>query len=149
MRRSGIEPVRRILRRQAAPAGGADIPLRMAVWGCLLGSITPLFATELPSGLSVSLMETRYDEMGAETWLRFRFLAPAVGSVSFADVEADMAHLCETTAVPYVSDNGVSADRVVISLSDRPLAFGTTDPEATQFFETFRVEQGRCIWEGL
>ena len=60
-----------------------------------------------------------------------------------------MAHLCETLAVPYVAQHKLEPARVVISFSDRALDFGATDPDTTQFFEAYRLEDARCIWEGL
>ena len=157
MTQGKFQPVRRIYARQTAPEGGASARLRMLARGCLLGwaCAAPAFADDLavPSGQSLSLMEIRSDVMGAETWLRFRFLAPAIardtGAVDFQTAEADMAHLCATVAVPHVAQTGTSAERVVISLSDRPVDFGVSDAEATQFFDAFRIENDRCIWEGL
>ena len=150
-----IRNVRRYFERQAAPEGGAFVRMRTWVWGCLFGCLcsTIAFAADLPSGQNVSLMEVRSDDLGTDTWLRFRFLAPAIardsGVVDFAGAEADMAHLCAHVAVPYVAEHGSDAGLVVISLSDRALAFGESDPAATQYFDAFRVEGDRCIWEGL
>ena len=42
---------------------------------------------------------------------------------------------------------GPQPSQIVISLSDRAVPFGEADPEATQFFEAYRVEGGACIWE--
>ena len=39
--------------------------------------------------------------------------------------------------------------RVIVSMSDRPTEFGAAVPEATQFFEAYRIEKGVCIWEGV
>ena len=40
-------------------------------------------------------------------------------------------------------------EQIVISLMDRLVDFGATNPDATQFFEAYRIEDGTCIWEGL
>jgi len=33
---------------------------------------------------------------------------------------------------------------IVISMMDRPVVFGTSDPNATQFFEAFRIKEDSC-----
>ena len=110
-------------------------------------------AEQVPSGQPVELYEVLIDRVGNEDWLRFRFLAPeiarALGRYSFADVAPDMTVLCDEIAVPYMADQGLSADKVAIGLSDREVPFGVPDPEATQFIELYHVEGDRCIWEAF
>lgn len=101
----------------------------------------------VPSGQSVSLAEILLDETPGALWARFRFLAPDIQRGQ--DASEDMAHLCRAVALPYVAHHDIPADRVVISLSDRPVTFGKKDPDAVQFFETYRIESGRCQWEGF
>ncbi|WP_302622827.1 DUF6497 family protein [Tateyamaria omphalii] len=107
----------------------------------------------MPSGQPVTLSEILVDEVGAEQWLRFRFLAPGIardtGEVSYADAEGDFQALCDDFVLPYIADFALDADVVVISLMDRPVAFGTSDPDATQFFEAFRPGPDGCVWEAL
>ena len=108
---------------------------------------------EVPSGQPVQLQEVLIDDLGAETWLRFRFIAPQIaregGTVDYAQAEMDFEYLCEALALPYMSDFELEGDVIVVSLSDRATEFGKPDPEATQFFEAFRVVDEICIWEGL
>ena len=59
----------------------------------------------------------------------------------------DIEALCADFALPYLRDNNTQVTRIVISMADRELEFGATDPEATQFFDMFRPENGSCIWE--
>ena len=61
----------------------------------------------------------------------------------------DFEYLCEALVLPYMSDFELKGDVIVVSLSDRATQFGEPDPEATQFFEAFRVVDEICIWEGL
>lgn len=140
--------------RQTPPAGGAWQRSR----GCLYFAVAAFGATlvnalELPSGQSVELHEVVVEEFSGQTVARFRFIAPAIartgGTVRFTDAELDMAELCEAVALPYVADHAVPAQSVVISLSDRVVEFGSSDPDATQFFDAFRVENSTCIWEGF
>ena len=50
-------------------------------------------------------------------------------------------------ALPYIAEHGLEADKIVISLADREVAFGASDPAATQYFDQFSIENGDCIWE--
>lgn len=106
---------------------------------------------KVPSGIAVTLHEVLLDEIMSEQWVRFRFIAPRLGSgagqVSFDVAAIDMDYLCDATAVPYVRDHALNPARIVISLADRVVPFGDRDPAATQFFGAYRLEDGRCIWE--
>ena len=63
----------------------------------------------------------------------------------YASLEADMRFLCETYALDLIE--GGMPSQIFISISDRPVEFGTQDPDATQVFEAYRPEDGACIWE--
>ena len=78
---------------------------------------------------------------------RFRLVVPGLGGegAAYDDVAQDFAWLCESLALPALGANGWAPTEVVIALSDREVPFGETDPEAVQFFEGFRVEDGTCI----
>ncbi|QYK43074.1 MAG: acetolactate synthase [Paracoccaceae bacterium] len=107
----------------------------------------------VPSGQSVTLIEVIWAEPGPEgLTFRFRFLAPQIapgGGITFDAAVEDMAFLCQDYALPRLSDIGPVPAQVIVSLSDRPVVFGEADPEATQFFEAYRVEDGICIWEAF
>lgn len=110
----------------------------------------PVAAQTVPSGQPVTLQEVLIDAVGTESWLRFRYIAPEITRDASADPEitfTDMTHLCEAEALPYIADFDLSGDVIVISLADRATEFGIADPEATQFFEAFRVQDDACIWE--
>lgn len=144
---------------RATPERGA----RLRVWGCafvfaLLGHSNGAFAQAdnllpVPSGQPVHLSDVLLDNNPGELWVRFRFIAPKIGStvgrIGYDVASADMEHLCQTLAVAYVAKHELDPARVVISLSDRPIEFGRATPDATQFFEAYRLEQSQCIWEGL
>lgn len=122
--------------------------------GAILGIVmlaAPVAAEEIvtPSGMAVTWLETVHGAPGPEgLTARFRFLAPAIaGEVDFDTAAADMQWLCESFALPRLSALGPQPAQVVISLSDRDLPFGQTDPEAVQFFEAYRPEGEACIWE--
>lgn len=105
----------------------------------------------VPSGQQVALSEVLIDETPGETWVRFRFLAPAIarqgGTIPHDLAAADMDHLCETLVLPYLTEFALTPARVVISLADQDVPFGAMAPEATQFFEAYRPENNTCIWE--
>lgn len=105
----------------------------------------------VPSQQPVKLLDVLTDETPGELWLRFRFLAPQIGEaedqVNYEVSANDMDHLCNTLAIPYVAQRDLDPARVVISMSDRSVEFGTTDPKATQFFESYRLEGARCVLE--
>lgn len=114
---------------------------------------TALPVLDVPSGQPVELYEVLVDKVGAETWLRFRFLTPEIardgGTITFAEAEADLEHLCAEVALPYLAEYDLAPEIVAVTLLDRPVTFGLTDPEATQFIDVFRVTSGACIWEGF
>lgn len=111
----------------------------------------PLAAAEVPSGQEVVLHEVLVDEQGIVTYLRFRFLTPqiAVGpsQVTYDVAGQDMMHLCEVIALPYIDEYTLAGDRIVISFMDRITDFGQPDPDAVQYFEQFRPENGVCMWD--
>ena len=152
---AAIRQMRGQATRPAASVGGARKWGRggCGAAGAMLSAATPVRAQTLPSGQSVELQEVIVEEVSGRTTARFRFLAPAIardgGTVRFAEAERDMELLCEAVALPYVKEQSIPAQSVVISLADREVEFGTANPEATQFFEAYRVENDICVWEGL
>ncbi|KPP85024.1 MAG: hypothetical protein HLUCCA08_11645 [Rhodobacteraceae bacterium HLUCCA08] len=100
----------------------------------------------VPSGAEIALMEVVLEE--APAIARFRFLVPAIGGgLSFSDVAADFAVLCDDYALPALEAQQVQVEAIVISMSSRQIALGEIDPATPQFFEQFRPENGTCIWE--
>ena len=106
----------------------------------------------VPSGQAVTLMETIWNERGPDGLaIRFRFLAPAItkgtGTVTSDQAEADMQALCHDYALKRIGDaTGPKPAQIIISLSDRPVPFGETRPEATQLFDSFSYTDGDCVW---
>ena len=153
MRCVEFEPVRRLFQRAAAPGGGARNWVRGCVFALVAVTPTTSSGQELPSGQTLELFEVLVDKVGEEDWIRFRFLAPEIarelGRLSYGDVEPDMAHLCDALALDYLEQHALVAEKIAISLSDREVPFGTSDPDATQFVEVYRVDGDRCIWEAF
>lgn len=123
--------------------------------GNLPGAFVPV---TVPSGQQVLLSEVLLDDSAGALWARFRFVAPQISNQGDSDDPAkmdyessagDMDHLCESLALDYLRQHAVSPQMVVISFADRPVEFGSSDAEATQFFEAYRPEGERCIWEAF
>ena len=99
------------------PSLSASLPFGLHPAGAALKwlAVCAAFATasaaaqpvEVPSGESIELQEVLIDEVGVQTWLRFRFVAPYIardtGAVDFAQVGADMTYLCDALAIPYMA----------------------------------------------
>ncbi len=129
----------------------------MPRWPALLGIVLPLplwagEAVMVPSGQAVTFMETVSNVPGDNgPALRFRFLAPAIardtGTIDADTAGRDMDHLCNTFALAQLSKDGSKPAEIIISLSDRDVPLGEDDPEATQFFASYQIEDGACQWE--
>ncbi len=107
----------------------------------------------LPSGQQVTFQDVLWGGEAAARVVRFRFVAPAIardlGEVEFSQVEGDMVYLCETFALPRLAGVDIPPAQIIISLADRPVLFGQSDPGVTQYFEAYRPDHGSCIWEGF
>lgn len=106
----------------------------------------------VPSGLSVHFHDLIRNQPGAAgLTYRFRFIAPDISRqdavVDLLQVLTDMDTLCHDYALPRVIGGGPLPAQIIITISDRSTEFGVPSPEATQFFEAFRIEDGSCIWE--
>lgn len=107
-------------------------------------------AFTVPSGQTVTLQEIFWEE-GEGLVLRARFLTPQIarsgGTVDYNAAAKDMLHLCDSFLRPQVEAGTDKPDQIIISFSDLDVPFGEADPDATQFFEAYRIENGACIWE--
>lgn len=106
----------------------------------------------VPSGQPVTLQDVIWNAPGPEGLaVRFRFVAPQIardgGSVAYEAAAEDIVHLCQSYALPRLTDFGPQPTQIIISLSDQALPFGESAPEATQFFEAFTHQNGHCILE--
>lgn len=105
--------------------------------------------TALPSGFNAELLEGFVEvQPDGARWARFRYVMPALADDAVYDkVQGDFAVLCDGTAVPMLDAAGEEVSQVVVSLMDKPLEFGQSDPGTVQYFEVFTIREGRCIWE--
>jgi hypothetical protein len=112
-----------------------------------LAAAPPATAQQIttPSGEIVTLFDVVIEPDTALA--RFRFLAPGIAARAFEEVQDDFPWLCANLALPALAANDQTAAQVIISMSDRELPLGATDPDAVQYFEGFRIEDAACIWE--
>ena len=109
-------------------------------------------AIAVPSGQAVTLLDIIWNSIGPEGPApRFRFVAPAIakegGNVSYEVTEADLAALCQSYVIGTLAEKGVAAPLVLVSIADRAVEFGVSDPEATQYFEAFLIDGSTCSRE--
>lgn len=127
---------------------------KVAAMGALCAAATAVRGQEesptVPSGFALTLQEVLEEpQPDGKLWIRLRYVAPALTRDAFADVEGDFEALCLSQAVPYVPVSGDVADEAVISIASEPVEFGTNAPNTVQFFESFRLQDGTCIWEAF
>lgn len=109
---------------------------------------------KLPSGQEVTLEEV-IANVPSENGLamRYRFLAPAIardgGTIDAETAGRDMDWLCQNYALPRLPATGPMPAEIIISMADRDVPFGQSDPEATQFFNAYSIEGGNCLWEAF
>lgn len=115
-------------------------------------SSTAQSVLDVPSGQPVVFLDRVLSAPDHAATARFRFVAPEladrVESLSYADLEADLAFLCDSYALPLL-DGSARPETVVISLSEAPVEFGATQPEITQVFEAYKLTETGCIWEAF
>lgn len=148
-------------RRNLPETGGRNLPetggdemrrawvMILMIWG---GDLAAEPVSGLPSGQEVALLEVMANVPGnAGLAIRYRFLAPAIaregGSVSADAAGQDMDWLCQNYALKNLPATGPVPSEVIISMSDRDLPFGESDPEATQFFNAYSIDGSNCLWE--
>ena len=103
----------------------------------------------VPSGLEAALLEGFVEvQPDGARWGRFRYVMPALAEgADFDAVQQDFSALCEGQALPMLEAAGETVALVVVSLMDKPMEFGQSDPGTVQYFESFVIRDGRCIWE--
>lgn len=141
----------------AAPVGGAagvntrwcrGCRLMLSLIAGLMGAV-PVGAQQI---LPTSGLEIGYHDIIADppVW-RVRYVAPelATDGLPYIDVAGDMEILCTQDALARITQNGDTPSRIVITLMTEPVEFGVMTPGVTQFFESFSVDGGLCIWEAF
>lgn len=102
----------------------------------------------VPSGRALSLIEVVTNAPGTEgAAARFRFLAPGLTPDEAEAAAVDMQALCDGYALPRTEGMVPAPRQIIISFSGKNLPFGQTAPDVVQFFESYAIGTGTCIWE--
>ena len=105
----------------------------------------------VPSGQPVTFFESLLDRPATGLTARFRFVAPelpqTLAALSYDELEADLAYLCDTYAMPRIAAPVPSV--IVISLSARETVFGSIEQDVAQVFEAYRPAGTVCEWEAF
>jgi heme/copper-type cytochrome/quinol oxidase subunit 2 len=102
----------------------------------------------VPSGLEIELYDVILEPDA--NIARFRFRVPAIGGdagVTFAEALLDIQYLCDDVVIPSLAQNGWTDGEIVISLSNKEVAFGVASPDVVQYFQPFSIQAGACMWE--
>lgn len=137
---------------RAAPTGGArqrgrGCAASLSLIALLIAPMAQADPVETGSGVAY-IYHDIIDE--APTW-RLRFVVDGLGDegLTYSDLTEDFGLLCQNYALPKLSESGADPERVVISLMSEPTDFGVMDPSVMQFFESYTIENGLCIWEAF
>lgn len=144
--RGHTPPTRRVgerrPRRGTAPALGL----------ILAASFSQAEPITVPSGQEVSFVDQVIEvQPGDETWLIRRYLAPAIardgGSITYDQAAGDLDHLCDSEGLAAIPESDAEIDQIVITLMDRIVERGATDPAATLFIGAYLPSNEGCIWQ--
>jgi hypothetical protein len=103
---------------------------------------------EVPSGRELSLIDVITDARGPQgATARFRFLVPGLSPDDAEAAAADMQAVCDSFALERTQGMVPEPQQIIISFADAEVPFGEPAPDVVQFFESFRPENGACVWE--
>jgi hypothetical protein len=103
---------------------------------------------EVPSGRALSLIDVITNAPGPTgAAARFRFLVPGLGAEDAETALADMQAICDSFALPRTDGMVPAPQQIIITFMGAVVPFGQPAPEVVQFFESFRPENGACVWE--
>lgn len=103
---------------------------------------------EVPSGRALSLIDVITNAPGpAGATARFRFLAPDLTAEDVETSAEDMQAVCDGFALPRTDGMVPAPQQIIITFMNAAVPFGEPAPDVVQFFESFRIENGACVWE--
>ena len=129
--------------------------IRAVLLSLSLAAPAPVVAQGVPSGQSLVLWEVLWEKVEGTDAPQavLRFIAPGIardgGTVGTDAALEDLAWLCETHGLPLAGLPYAPTGTVVVTLMDRAVPRGTTDPDATQYFGLFAVSDGDCRPEDI
>ncbi|MGL4236813.1 DUF6497 family protein [Tabrizicola sp.] len=105
-------------------------------------------AVEVPSGRELRLIDIVTNARGPEgAAARFRFLAPGLSPDDVEAASEDMQAVCDSFAVSRIDGMVPAPQQIIISFAGAEVPFGEAAPDVVQFFESYRIENGACVWE--
>ncbi|MCU0905176.1 MAG: DUF6497 family protein [Tabrizicola sp.] len=105
---------------------------------------------EVPSGRDLTLIDIVTNAPGPSgATARFRFLAPGLSEADLEASAADMQAVCDSFAVKRIDGMVPAPQQIIISFASAAVPFGEAAPDVVQFFESFRPENGACVWEAF
>lgn len=103
---------------------------------------------EVPSGRELSLIDVITNAPGpAGAAARFRFLAPGLRADDAETALADMQVVCDSFALERTKGTVPEPQQIIVTFMSAEVPFGDAAPDVVQFFESFRIENGACVWE--
>lgn len=103
---------------------------------------------DVPSGRALSLIDVITNAPGpAGAAARFRFLAPGLKASDAETALTDMQVVCDSFARERIDGMVPAPQQIIITFMSDAVPFGEPAPDVVQFFESFRVEDGACVWE--
>jgi len=116
----------------------------------LLFSLPAQAEIVVPSGRAMEVYSFEVVEQPQDRNLLFvGVLADPLDPQSYDAAAQDMDALCKDLALPEAivqERQGILINEVSIRLADRPLGYGETDPDATQFMGFYEIVSGECEW---
>ena len=58
-----------------------------------------------------------------------------------------MQAVCDSFAIQRIDGMVPAPQQIVISFASEVVPFGEAAPDVVQFFESYRPENGACVWE--
>jgi hypothetical protein len=105
---------------------------------------------DVPSGRELSLIDIVTNAPGpAGATARFRFLAPDLTPDDVEASAADMQAACDSFAIKRIDGMVPQPQQIIISFASEAAPFGEAAPDVVQFFESYRPENGVCVWEAF
>ena len=102
----------------------------------------------MPSGRALTLVDVITNAPGpAGAAARFRFLAPDLSSEDAEVAAEDMQVVCDSFARERTEGMVPAPQQIIITFMASEVPFGEPAPEVVQFFESYRIENGTCVWE--
>ncbi len=101
--------------------------------------------------MEVAYLDTVQNAPATGLVYRFRFVAPGIAGTAAPWPKTRRRptwRRCATASRSRgIASTGPQPNQIVISFSRPAGAVRRAGPEATQFFDAYRIEAGKCVWE--